>query len=564
MSSRSRRVAAKVWKAGDVVWVEYEAAYRGTLDKRLEGSTTWDVSFDNGDREQVPERLLLRAEPAAEEESSDERLDDNDAPAGTPARKKQKSGGGGPTSARKKQRSGGSAPPADCGAPRDKSKAKLFYQFLYYRATQRRLMYPQETVVGSGAELPPAELPTAGQGGWDLGPNIMGPAKWGNACRYLDSGDRVTGVFVRAKLEHLGLALDSPKGIAAALSMCVVEMDGWRVDFLRRWTAQTPKDWFRMPKGQLQGVNIPAGREEVKNFVSFARRVMRNEDGPFFSASYQVQGRRLVDSRMRPEGRESDYDERLAVPDGVEGVEHIDGVVAKLAASKTWEEAIMAVRLLAGAGPFVGGQALLTFLYGVCEGDVSSFAPSLDVGTMADYCSYSPGPKKMIVKLWKTPEPNEAEVVTRIVWLAKNADAEFAKLGLAFPYQVEDGRRRALTAVDMEHSLCYFSRYLKAHDDLRAAGAATVYKVLSGPVTNKDCPRPSIKWLSTLTAHTAADRCRKWIGGEEVDAESDSDEEAVPPRPKKKAAAPKKRASAPPRLPSKKRAKPAKNWEKTR
>ena len=64
-SSRSRRVAAKVWKAGDVAWVQYEAAYRGTLDKRLEGSTTWDVSFDNGDREQVPERLLLSEKPAA-------------------------------------------------------------------------------------------------------------------------------------------------------------------------------------------------------------------------------------------------------------------------------------------------------------------------------------------------------------------------------------------------------------------------------------------------------------------------------------------------------------------
>ena len=120
----------------------------------------------------------------------------------------------------------------------------------------------------------------------------------------------------------------------------------------------------------------------------------------------------------------------------------------------------MAVRLLGGAGPFVGGQALLTFAYGVCKEDFSRFAPRLDVGTMADYCSYGPGPKKMILKLWKAKGLNEAEVVARIVWLAKNADAEFAKLGLAFPYQVEDGRRRALTAVDMEHSLCYFSRYL--------------------------------------------------------------------------------------------------------
>ena len=188
----------------------------------------------------------------------------------------------------------------------------------------------------------------------------------------------------------------------------------------------------------------------------------------------------------------------------------------------------MAVRLLGGAGPFVGGQALLTFLYGVCEGDVSSFAPSLDVGTMADYCSYGGGPKSMILALWKAKGLNEAEVVARIVWLAKNADAEFAKLGLAFPYQVEDGQRRALTAVDMEHSLCYFSRYLSAHDDLRAAGAATVYKILSGPVTKRECPRPSIKWLASLTANTAADRCRNWIGGGEEDDESDSDDEPQP------------------------------------
>ena len=539
MSKSRRRDAANSWAPGKEAWVQFvDGTYKCELLERNEFGV-WTVKWDNGDTDhtKVPEKKLLR-EPPAEEESGDEDSDDDNAPAaGTPVRKKQ--------------RSGGSAPTVDCGAPRDKRIAELFYQFLYFRATQRRLMYPREEVVGTNGPLPPAALPTAST----TGRKLMAVAKWGNACRYLDSGDRVTGDFVRAKLEHLGLALGSPEGIAAALSMCVAEMDGWRVDFLRRWTEQTPGDWFRMSKGQLAGVNIPANREEIKNFVSFARRVMRNEDGPFFSASYQVQGGRLVDPKMRPKGKRAYYEERL---------DQIDSVVAELENAKTWEEAIMAVRLLGGAGPFVGGQALLTFLYGVCEGDVSRFAPSLDVGTMADYCSYGPGPKKMIVKLWKTPEPNEAEVVARIVWLAKNANSEFAKLGLAFPYQVEDGRRRALTAVDMEHSLCYFSRYLKAHDDLRAAGAATVYKVLSGPVTNKQCPRPSIKWLSTLTAHTAADRCHKWIGGEEVDDESDSDEEAVPPRPKKKAAASKKRVSAPPRLPSKKRAKPAKNWEKTR
>ena len=474
--------------------------------------STWAILDGNqmrGEQESAKNDGKANKDNHQEKVNRDEDRDDNNAPATvTPVRKKQKrSGGCGPTIS------------ADCGAPRDKHKTKLFYQFLWFRATQRRRMYPQETVVGSGAELPPAELPTAGQGGWGFGPNLMRVAKWGNIGRYLDSGDRVTGDFVRAKLEHLGLALESPEGIAAALSMCVVEMDAWRVDFLRRWTAQTPGDWFRMAKGQMKGLNLPAGREEVKNFVSFARRVMRNEDGPFFSGSYQVQGRRLVDSTPSSKGRY--YDERLG---------QIDGVVAALGAAKTWEDACRAVMQLGGCGPFVGGQALLTFLYGVCADDVSRFAPSLDAGTMIDYCTYGGGPKRMVERLWRVPGESvrlrEHEVVARISWLAKNAEAEFAQLGFAFPYQLWKGtkRRRALTAVDMEHSLCYFSRYLAGYEGLKEAGTATVHRMLSGPVAKKDCPRPSIKWVASLTAHTAAGRCRKWLGGEEVDDESDPDE----------------------------------------
>ena len=126
-SSRSRRVAAKVWKAGDVAWVKYEAAYRGTLDKRLEGSTTWDVSFDNGDREQVPERLLLRAEPAArprgdEDITFEEQLERARAMEVTPERKRK--GGDSVASAAKLARS-------VVGGPRDPKVAKNFFQFLY-------------------------------------------------------------------------------------------------------------------------------------------------------------------------------------------------------------------------------------------------------------------------------------------------------------------------------------------------------------------------------------------------------------------------------------------------
>ena len=80
MSSRSRRVAAKVWKPGDVAWVQYKAGpARGTLDKRL-GETTWNVSFDDGEETQIPERLLLREQPMEDESSSDDDSYDDDAP----------------------------------------------------------------------------------------------------------------------------------------------------------------------------------------------------------------------------------------------------------------------------------------------------------------------------------------------------------------------------------------------------------------------------------------------------------------------------------------------------
>ena len=510
-SSRSRRVAAKVWKAGDVAWVKYEAAYRGTLDKRLDGSTTWDVSFDNGDREQVPERLLLREKPAArprgdEDITFEEQLERARAMELTPERKRK--GGDSVASAAKLARS-------ECGGPRDPKVAKLFFQFLYQRATQRRLMYPREEVVGANGPLPPAALPTKGTDGFDHGAQLISVTKFGNVGRYLDSGDQTTGRFVRAKLKHKGVEPWSTQWLGEALLMCTVEMDGWRGDMLKDWAEQTPEDWFLAPDGHrdMTGLNIPSDPGEFTAFANFVRaRRAQNPGAPVFSGSYQTQGPTRVLKY---------YTQRLA---------KIDGVVDALGAAKTWEDACRAVMQLGGCGPFVGGQALLTFLYGVCADDVSRFAPSLDVGTMIDYCTYGGGPKRMVERLWRVPGESvrlrEHEVVARISWLAKNAEAEFAQLGFAFPYQLWKGtkRRRALTAVDIEHSLCYFSRYLAGYEGLKEAGAATVYRMLSGPVTKKECPRPSIKWVASLTANTAADRCRKWLGGEEVDDESDPDE----------------------------------------
>ena len=82
----------------------------------------------------------------------------------------------------------------------------------------------------------------------------------------------------------------------------------------------------------------------------------------------------------------------------------------------------------------------------------------------------------MILALWNKESLHDAGVVSRIAWLAEHAEVEFEKRGLSFPYQVnKDGGRRRLTAVDLEHSLCYFSRYLAAHDKLGEEGAEIAY-----------------------------------------------------------------------------------------
>ena len=181
---------------------------------RLDGSTTWNVSYDNGERDQVPERLLLREQPAAqprgdEDITFEEQLARARAMEVTPERKRK--GGDSVASAAKRAQS-------DVGGPRDPKVAKLFFQFLYQRATQRRLMYPRETVVGANGPLPPAALPTKGTDAFDHGAQLIAVTKFGNVGRYLDSGDQTTGRFVRAKLKHKGVEPGSTQWLARPCS----------------------------------------------------------------------------------------------------------------------------------------------------------------------------------------------------------------------------------------------------------------------------------------------------------------------------------------------------------
>ena len=56
---------------------------------------------------------------------------------------------------------------------------------------------------------------------------------------------------------------------------------------------------------------------------------------------------------------------------------------------------------------------------------------------------------------------------------------KIATYGLAVPYlQQADGTPRLLAACDLEHSLCYFSRYLSARASLGAAGAEALSRAM--------------------------------------------------------------------------------------
>ena len=74
--------------------------------------------------------------------------------------------------------------------------------------------------------------------------------------------------------------------------------------------------------------------------------------------------------------------------------------------------------------------------------------------------------------------------------------SEFTRLGISFPYPDKgDGTPRLLSAVDFEHSLCYFSRYLSARAEL-GRSAEGLYKQLYPLQESKKAKRLSIKTLA--------------------------------------------------------------------
>lgn len=82
----------------------------------------------------------------------------------------------------------------------------------------------------------------------------------------------------------------------------------------------------------------------------------------------------------------------------------------------------------------------------------------VDPASLADFATPGRGPTKAMRSIFGDVRGTH---VDKMRWLAANSPAlfEWAWRGVAFPWMLDDeGRPRALTAVDVEHSLCYFSK----------------------------------------------------------------------------------------------------------
>eukprot|EP01051_Picozoa_sp_SAG22_P026828 SAG22_NODE_8673_length_637_cov_1.633829_1_plen_88_part_10 len=86
---------------------------------------------------------------------------------------------------------------------------------------------------------------------------------------------------------------------------------------------------------------------------------------------------------------------------------------------------------LAGIKDFTGPQGLLRLLFGIFRGDTHKlFCADFDRATMQSECKFGNGPISSVIGLWD----RKKDVLQGIQWLVANADREFKRLRLPFPY----------------------------------------------------------------------------------------------------------------------------------
>ncbi|GMI10557.1 hypothetical protein TrVE_jg12721 [Triparma verrucosa] len=227
-------------------------------------------------------------------------------------------------------------------------------------------------------------------------------------------------------------------------------------------------------------LKMPTTDDEFPSFYKFVRQCPKDK----LKRKYGFQ--RLFNGKYQPQGIVSKkWQERKEI---------IPFCVQRLQDANTFKDACDAVRMVPCCGDFIGAQALLDLIYGVFEGEFGAlFKNSVSAyDFIGNYCSFGPGPKTSIGKMFNdSVEPRE-----RINFLAKNARHSFKRLGLEFPFLDQE-----FTPVDMEHSRCYFSRYLSCRElfinnKSNEAKTRAALQPLIEAIDSRPCPRISFKDLA--------------------------------------------------------------------
>ena len=344
--------------------------------------------------------------------------------------------------------------------------------------------------------------------------------KTGNIYRKLDELNDTEGAAQRARI---GLDLDKAKAdddgqppeLVDALGLCMLRMGAFNQKRMAEWAAACAGTPGCRPVAGPAASHLPSSAAEIAHFRRWLREADKGEHGRgtpeerkrvaegrpkmFAGASYQVQSCTkwfdYLGKWLSPKENPSP------------GKLNLQTAARKLWESKTWLEANEVVIRLPGIGNFTGAQGLLRMLYGVFRGDTTKlFNKDFDQNSMKYQCLSGNGPVtavqgntakgKMGPGLWGGGK----DVHEAIAWLVDNADAELARLGLDLPYLAERDssgawQRVALTGIDMEHSLCYFSRLMRARNKFadHAAVAERLHELLLPEIAARTLPRLSVK-----------------------------------------------------------------------
>ena len=318
-----------------------------------------------------------------------------------------------------------------------KDKADLFYRYLYRRMCVRYKMHGDKTILGEKVPEPPSEP-------------VLDLCISGNAYRHLDTDDHVVSKQLR---EHVSLeegARPTDEQLERVLPVVLLRVAGFNEQRMAEALADIRKVNVKTAMLVLGPTNAEEGRHLAKLLGQVAKTEARKRP---MNPKWLAGGASQVQSF-------ASWSKAFTEWYQVGGSKSIKAAVAALRQATCWQEANGRLEtILRNVGPYTGAQGLCTLLFGVLGGDPTLlFGKEYKTdgpGSMLEWCGNGPGPAESINLIFG----KGVGTLEGIRRLRDGAAEAFERLGLEFPYLGEaGGEGRPLTCVDLEHSLCYFSR----------------------------------------------------------------------------------------------------------